>query len=99
MMRKAWNKVQSLIKANAQHRKGFRLQEVKLPFILSQAQFEFDELKEQPDDPTEMADLLGVLFHYSIKQGWTIEFLESLLIEKLDLRFKKSETIPGDGVA
>lgn len=88
-MKKAWDKIQKLIDSNARHRKGFRLQEVSLPFILSQSQDEMDELKDAPDDPSEMADLIGVLIHYSIKQGWSLEFLESLLIEKLDLRFSK----------
>ena len=88
-MKKAWKKVQILISSNARHRKGFRLQEVQLPFVLSQAQAEMDELKDAPDDPEEMADLIGVLIHYSIKQGWTLELLEILLIEKLNVRFSK----------
>lgn len=86
-MKKAWYKIKSLIHSNATHRKGFRLAEVKPPFILAQALEEFGELMESPDDPVEMADLLGVLIHYSIKQGWTLELLESYLIEKLDMRF------------
>ena len=88
-MRKVWNKIDRLIKANARHRRGFRLQEVDLPFVLSQVEAELQELKDAPDDPSEMADLLGVLIHYSIKQGWSMELLESYLSEKLDLRFEK----------
>lgn len=89
-MRKVWSKIELLIKANALHSRGFRLGEVELPFVLSQAEDEFRELKDAPDDPSEMADLLGVLIHYSIKQGWTMEALESYLSEKLDLRFSES---------
>ena len=91
-MRRAWKKIESLIRANARHRKGFRLQEVEFPFVLDQAAEEFRELMAAPDDPQEMADLLGVLIHYSIKQGWTIEVLESYLIEKLNERFTKATT-------
>ena len=88
-MKRAWRKVESLIRNNAQHRKGFRLQDVKPPFILEQAQGEFNELRDAPDDPTEMADLLGVLIHYSIKQGWTMELLESYMLEKFAIRFEQ----------
>ena len=89
-MRKAWNKIGRMIKDGRYvHRKGFRLSDVELPFVLSQAQDEMDELRQDPDDPEEMADLIGVLIHYCIKQGWTMELIEKYLIEKLDLRFSK----------
>lgn len=88
-MKRAWHKVEVLIRNNAQHRRGFRLQEIAIPFVLEQAQLEMNELQHAPDDPAEMADLIGVLIHYSIKQGWTPELLESLLIEKLNIRFSK----------
>jgi hypothetical protein len=86
-VKRAFKKIKSLIDKNAQHRKGFRLQEVDLELVLQHARDELDELADAPDDPTEMADLFSVLIHYSIKQGWTVEFLESLLIEKLNSRF------------
>jgi hypothetical protein len=90
-MKRAWRKIEALIKTNARHRRGFRLQDVELPFVLDQARGEFDELTDAPDDPSEMADLLGVLIHYSIKQGWTMEVLESYLIEKLNQRFSETK--------
>lgn len=88
-MKRAINKIKTLIERNAIHRKGFCLQDVTLPEVLVHAQEELQELAAAPDDPTEMADLLAILFHYSIQQGWTPEFLQSLIIEKLDLRFKE----------
>lgn len=86
-MKRAWKAIQRLVEKNAKHRKGFRLQEVTLPFILEQALAELKELQEQPDDPVEMADLLGVLLHYAVKQGWPIELLESYMLEKFKKRF------------
>ena len=86
-MQKAWEKIRFLIESNAQHRKGFRLQEVELPFILNQAQLELIELMEEPDDMMELVDIFGVLIHYAVKQGWDIDIIEKNLIEKLDIRF------------
>ena len=86
-MRAAWKKTEKLLKENARHRKGFRLQEVSLEFVLDQLRDELDELVAAKDDPTEMADILCIAFHYCIKQGWTIEFMQSLIIEKLNKRF------------
>lgn len=87
-MRRIVNKIKSLIRRDAVHnRKNFKLADVTLEFILSQAQAEFDELKDAPDDESEMADLLGILVHYCIKQGWTMDLIESKIIEKLELRF------------
>jgi hypothetical protein len=88
-MKKSWNKIKRMIAEGYVHRKGFNLKDVKPRFILQQAEEEFNELKAEPDNPEEMADLLGVLIHYSIKQGWTMEVLENYLMEKLDLRFMK----------
>lgn len=82
-----------MIAGNFRHRKGFRLKDVDLDFVLSQAVEEFQELRDSPDDPSEMADLFGVLIHYCIKQGWTPELIESLLVEKLNLRFTAGSRI------
>lgn len=87
-MKVAWGKIERMIRAGYVHRKGFSLADVAPPFILDQAADEFTELKNAPDDPQEMADLFGVLIHYCIKQGWTIDLIQRLLVEKLDLRFK-----------
>lgn len=88
-MKRAWSKTESLITSNAKHRKGWRTQEMDLPYLLKHATEELQELVDAPDDPTEMADLLAILFHYAIKQGWTMQFLESLMIEKMNLRFSE----------
>lgn len=96
-MKRAWKKIERLIAQNAEHRKGFRLASVQREFVLLQAGEEFQELVESPDDPYEMADLLGVLIHYAIKQGWTMEFLESLLIEKLGKRFTVASELEDKG--
>jgi hypothetical protein len=88
-MESAWNFIDQLIAENALHRKGFRLQEIDPPFVLGQACQELKELCDEPNNPDEMADLFGVLIHYCIKQGWTIDFIETCVMRKLKLRFKR----------
>jgi hypothetical protein len=88
-MKRVWKKIDGMIKRNAKHlRKDFKLGEVDFPSMLQHVKDELAELETSPDDPNEMADILGILIHYSIKQGWTMELLEHLLVEKLNLRFK-----------
>ena len=86
----AWRKVTELIAANAKHRKGFTLGKVSPDFILAQATAELEELLLSPNDPGEVADLLGVLFHYCQKQGWTASRMQTLMLSKFEERF----TIP-----
>ncbi len=89
-MKRSWSKIERMIKDGGYiHRKGFRLSEVRPPFILDQAKAEMQELSDAPDDPEEMADLFGVLIHYCIKQGWPMDLIESYLSKKLDLRFTR----------
>jgi len=88
-MHTAWWEIMRLIDNNAKHRKGFGIAEVDEPFILEQAQAELNELKDAPDDPEELADLIGVLMHYAQKKGWSWEMLERLLVEKLKVRFEE----------
>ena len=90
-MKKAWKKIEDLIAKNARHRKGFHLGEVRPQFILGQMLEELKELWDDPNDPNEIADLLGILIHYSIKKGWTMEKIEKCLLDKLDLRFTVDE--------
>lgn len=91
-MKRATREIKRLIEVNAKHRKGFRLGEVGLPFILRQADAELQELCESPNDPDEMADLLGILIHYAIRKGWTEKYLEDILLDKLKLRFSEETT-------
>jgi hypothetical protein len=89
-MKKAWKKIERMVREGYVHnRKHFNLSEVQPPFILGHAQDELNELKEYPDDCYELADIMGILIHYCIKQGWPMELIESTLIEKLNMRFSK----------
>jgi hypothetical protein len=90
-MKNAWKEIERLIKVKAIHRKGFDISEVQPLFILGQAIEEFGELSKDPDDATELADLLGILFHYAIKKGWSMEALEILMLEKFANRFTESQ--------
>jgi len=82
-----WQDIKDLIKRNAKHRKGFYLAEVEESFILDQAQAELTELKDDPNDAKELADILGCLMHYAQKKNWSWVWIESLLVEKLKERF------------
>lgn len=87
-MQKAWRKIEDMIAANMEHnRKHFRLGDVNPVFVLGQAVGEMKELMDAPDDRDEMADLLGILIHYCIKQGWSMDDIEQAIIDKLDKRF------------
>ena len=77
-----------MVNRSARHRSGFRLGTIGLSSILDHTAEELQELRNAPDDPSEMADILATLIHYSIMQGWTEDFLEKLMIEKLDVRFE-----------
>lgn len=86
-MKLAWETVARLIEMDAVHRRGFTLKSVGPAFVLRQAEAEMSELIAAPNDPMELADLLGVLIHYAQKQGWTEEQLERLMLEKFRERF------------
>lgn len=86
-MQRAWSEIARLVRVDAQHRKGFRLSEITPAFILDQTQGELDELKAAPHDPEELADVLGCLFHYAFRMGWTPGQLEDLMLAKFAARF------------
>lgn len=88
-MKKAWEEIKRLVGINATHRKGFRLQEVSRHFILNGARAETIELFDTPNDPFEMADIMGCLIHYCLKSGWTEEEIETCLLQKLKERFSE----------
>lgn len=95
-MLKAWEAVERLVAANAVHRRGFRLAEVGPAFVLFQAVEELAELQEAPDDPEELADLLGVLIHYAQKKGWSMALLEDMMLSKFRVRFRVPNV--GEGI-
>lgn len=103
-MQRAWYEIIRLIDNNAKHRKGFRLGEVDIQFVLENLAGEVEELflaeKSEEiakclggllvteDCLSEAADIVGVIFHYCIKKGYTLEQLENQVLEKLKLRFE-----------
>ena len=87
-MKAAWEKDEQLVAGNALHRKGFRLGDVTLEFILSHAQEELDELREDPDSVRELADLLGILIHYAVAKGWPMHYVEATILAKFKERFR-----------
>jgi hypothetical protein len=91
-MLRAWVEIERLIRVNARHRRGFRIAEVEPSFILDEALAELQELRDAPCDLTELSDLLGILFHYAIKQGWSIADIEAAMLEKFAIRFTEECT-------
>lgn len=99
---KVWKEVERLISSNAMHRKGFRLGEIgNDDFVLSQAEGEMQELRKAYDEyalcmvgsdryvAMELGDLLGVLFHFAIRMGYTPETLSRLMMDKFSRRFSQ----------
>lgn len=86
-MNTAWQVIEQLVRDNAKHRKGFRLADVSRDHILSSARDELTELQQAPYDITELGDLVSILIHYAIKNGWTQEALEQAMLDKLKIRF------------
>lgn len=96
----AWREVQRLIATNAKHRKGFSLRDVPdNRFVIDQARGEMDELSEalerhdacitgtDREIADELADLLGVLFHFAQRMGYTPETLTRTMLNKFRQRF------------
>lgn len=74
--------------ANAENpRKGYKLGELTTDEVLAYAACEMFELARAPDDVSELADLLGCLFHYAQRKGWSMALIERELMRKLVLRF------------
>lgn len=93
----AWKEIERLISVNAAHRKGFNIGDVGTTFILWQAKDEFNELFNDRTNPEELADLLGVLYHYAIKSGWTLQQLEALMLAKFKQRFTEASDVKKGG--
>lgn len=92
MTHEAWNTVAAYVKANARHlRKGYRLGEIDVEFILAAAADELQELREAPTDLNEMADVMACLIHVAQRQGWKPSQVANAIKRKLELRFGKLE--------
>lgn len=89
-MQKALAEIRRLLETNAEHRKGYRLGEVSKERILEHAKEELNELIAEQDDVVEMADVLAILFQYCQVQGWSMETLETIMLIKMKIRFKRS---------
>ncbi len=88
-MKRSWEEIRRLASVNATHRTGWKLGDVPVLLSLKNAASELVELAAAPDDITEMADLFGCLIVYCVKMGWTVERVETALMEKLKRRFKE----------
>lgn len=89
-MRNAWSAIDRLIKANATHRKGFKLKDLSTDDAIKHMQDEVEELAAAPDDMMEVLDIMAICIHLLVKSGWSEEEAERALIGKLEKRF----TIP-----
>lgn len=92
MTPRAWDTIRRYSEANAQHwRKGYRLGEVTVEFILAAAADELQELREAPTDISEMADVMACLIHACQRQGWSPSDIGAEIERKLELRFGSLE--------
>lgn len=96
----AWKEVSRLVRTNAKHRKGFSLGEISCDkFVLEQAADEMKELQDaliryeacitsgDHEVADELGDVLGVLFHFGIRMGYTPETLSRAMLAKFKQRF------------
>ena len=83
----AWATLESLRKANARHRRGWRCREATVSDALRDLQAELAELTLRPGDLDELADVLVVAFHLAMIQGWTLAQVDQAMVAKLRSRF------------
>lgn len=88
-MKQAYSEIESLINRNAIHRKGYPINSVTNEFVLNRAGEELQELRESPDDISELGDTIAILLHYAIRKKWTVEQIETAIIDKLKIRFSQ----------
>jgi hypothetical protein len=86
-MNRIWDQMAVLRSANAQHRKGWRMQDATQDQALRDLCAEMFELIREPDNPTEWADVLTVLVHYAMIRGWDRETLVQHALQKISVRF------------
>ncbi len=76
-MQNAFDEVERLFVLNAQHRKGWRLQDQKRADILRHAREELRELMESPLDADELADVLGCVINLAVSAGLSFGDIET----------------------
>ncbi len=89
-MQRAYQAVVNLVKQNAKHVRGYRLEDVEHSFILQRAESELEELMAEPHDMMELGDLFGCLLHYMVRHGWTFADIEPKILEKFVARFPEA---------
>lgn len=93
-MKKIIAEATAIIAANALHRKGVRAQEVSREYTFNHLHGEVVELYEalrRPDpvdeQKDEMGDILGLLSHIFVREGWNFAEIEACGIVKLRSRW------------
>lgn len=88
-MKEAWSEIVRLVGEDAFHiKKKIHLSDITDERILTHAHLELYELADDMGNVYELADALGCLIHYAVRQGWSMEFLEKALLSKLKERFR-----------
>ena len=91
-MREVWNLIDKYVKANARNkRKGYTLKDIPDSIRLAYLHDEVHELRCEPHDLKEMADILAILFHHAQAHGYTYEQLAQTVVAKLEERFELEE--------
>jgi hypothetical protein len=90
---KAWLEMQTLEKLQATHRKGWRLGTYPAENILDYTKDEIEELRAEPDDIDEMADIMLCLMAYCTRKGWNPDDVGTAMQKKLRTRFPDAEKL------
>ena len=87
-MERVFAEIGRLRAAGARHRRsGLRLSDVDPASMIDRMIGELEELRAQPADIYELADVFCVALHYAQEQGWSLGDLERAMHEKLAQRF------------
>lgn len=87
-----WKEILSLREKNKKHRKGKRMREMDMQYLMDHA---FDEAKELHDEVLkgtrtgileEAGDLIGILLHMVIQADWTEQELTESILTKFAAR-------------
>ena len=90
-MKKAFEAIQALVDQDAVHTRLGPINDQSASDLLNHMSQEIDELRCDLDDAMELGDILGIAIHYMIKKGWSLEYIESLILYKLTRRFRAPE--------
>lgn len=95
MFSKAWTRLESLFVRNAiPVGESVPISKSQIPILLAETERQLRCMREELDEPAQLAKLLIDLFHYALLCRWTAEELEELMSSILSQKFPHKEYRP-----